>query len=195
VTVLAAVATVGATFALADRVDAFLLFDAGLFVLLLGHLLYWRRRWRIPLLERLRNLAVFSVFAEATVADYAKMVALRLPMVVLFVAHNAVLLPCFEIDVPLSGVAACTPIVSFVTALPISIAGLGTYQVAVRELFGHALGQPLAVVDAFSTVALVGFTLTRLVIGVALYALVLRRIAAVTSDNTDDKEHALETTT
>jgi len=173
---LAVVATAGAAVMLPDKVDAFLYADAALAALMLGHLLYWRRGWTFGPVDRLRSAGVFVAFAEATVTDYLRLGGLRLVMICVFVLYNATLLPCFGLDIPLEGIAAFTPIISFVTALPISVAGFGTHQVATRELFGTALGNPLALVDAFSLATLVGVTIVRLAYGAVLYALVVRDV-------------------
>lgn len=173
---LAVVATVGVAFMLPEQLGAFLVVDVGLACLMIGHLLYWRLKWTFGPVERARKWPVFEAFGEATAADYARLGALRLPMIAVFVVYNALLLPCFGLDIPLAGVAAFTPIISFVTALPISIAGFGTHQVASRELFGRALGNPLAQVDAFSLATLVGVTIVRFAIGAVLYMQVLRQL-------------------
>lgn len=173
---LATVATIGALWMLPQHLHAFLWTDAALAALMLGHLLYWRRNWRFGPLDRLRSAPIFEAFAEATLSDYLRLGALRLPMIGLFALYNAVLLPCFGLKIPFAGVAAFSPIISFVTALPISVAGFGTHQVATRELFGTVLQNPLAQVDAFSLGTLVGVTVVRFVYGAVLYALVVRDV-------------------
>ena len=171
---LAIVATAGAWVMLPEQVGAFLVTDAVLAALIVGHLLYWRRGWTFGPVDRLRKAPIFGVFADAALVDYGRLAALRLPMIGLFVVYNAALLPCFGLEIPIAGVAAFSPIISFVTALPISVAGFGTHQVATRELFGKALGNPLALVDAFSVATLVGVTGVRFVYGAVLYAQVIR---------------------
>jgi hypothetical protein len=173
---LAIVATLGAVVMLPEQAPAFLATDAVLAALMIGHLLYWRRGWSFGPVEKARNLNIFAAFKEATLVDYAILWGLRLPMIGLFVVFNAMLLPCFGLEIPFAGVAAFSPIVSFVTALPISIAGFGTHQVATRELFGTVLGNPLPLVDAFSLATLVGVTIVRLLYGSVLYALMVRSL-------------------
>lgn len=175
---LAAVATAGALVMLPEQAMAFVWTDVGLAALMLGHLLYWRRGWTFGPVDRLRRAPIFAAFAEASVGDYLRLAGLRLPMIGLFVVYNAVLLPCFGLDIPIEGVAAFSPIISFITALPISVAGFGTHQVATRELFGTVLGNPLGLVDAFSLATLVGVTAVRLIYGSVLYFLVVRSLEA-----------------
>ncbi len=191
---LAVVATAGALIMLPEQAAAFLWTDAALATLMIGHLLYWRRGWRFGPVDKLRNAAVFEAFSEATVTDYLRLGALRLPMIGLFVIYNAVLLPCFGLDIPLAGVAAFSPIISFVTALPISVAGFGTHQVATRELFGTVLGNPLAQVDAFSLATLVGVTIVRFAYGWVLYALVIKSVGGQSATADDNVQvHAQQT--
>ncbi len=173
---LAVVATAGVAAMLPEQLPSFLVADGALAALMLGHLLYWRRGWRFGPVDRARRWPVFEAFADAKVVDYLKLAALRLPMIGIFVVYNALLLPCFGLEIPLAGVAAYAPIISFVTALPISVAGFGTHQVATRELFGVALGNPLAAVDAFSLATLVGATIVRFLYGGALYAVIVKRL-------------------
>ena len=170
---LAIVATTGVAFMLPKLLPQFLATDAVLAALMLGHLLYWRRGWTFGPVDRLRTAPIFAAFGEAEVGDYLRLGGLRLPMIGLFVLYNATLLPCFGLDIPIAGIAAFSPIISFVTALPISVAGFGTHQVATRELFGTALGNPLPLVDAFSLATLVGVTIVRFVYGAILYAQVV----------------------
>lgn len=182
---LAIVATLGVLVMLPEHAPAFLVTDAGLAALMIGHLLYWRRGWTFGPVEKARNLDIFAAFKEAALLDYLKLGGLRLPMIGLFVVYNAMLLPCFGLDIPIAGVAAFSPIISFVTALPISVAGFGTHQVATRELFGTVLGNPLPLVDAFSLATLVGVTIVRLIYGSVLYALVVRSLGTADKSSKD----------
>ena len=177
--VLAIVATAGTLWFLPDHHSTLLFVDGALALIMTGNLLYWRRGWNFFLLGSLRHREVFAAFAEAKVVDYLTMTTMRIPYVLFFVVANGLLLPCFGIRPPWTAIAAYCPLVSLITALPISIAGLGTYQMAMRQFFGVALGNPIAVVDAFSTMQMFVSMVMRLALGAVVYRRLQAQIAAL----------------
>lgn len=167
--VLAAVATVGTFLYVPEHRVQLALIDGALAILMVGNILYWRRGWNFLLLGPFRKREIFSAFADAGLLDYGRMFLIRLPFASFFVVANALLLPCFGIHPPWIAVAAYSPLVSLITALPISIAGLGTYQMAMRQFFGTALGNPIPVIDAFATMQIFVSVVMRLILGTIVF--------------------------
>jgi len=113
---------------------------AGVFV---GTLLFWV--WRVPYLPGVvRTFRIFHGFRVAKLSDYFVLIFVR----TVFVGHYVLLHWCyiqlFSLDVPLTHLLIYVPMLTFITVLPISIAGLGTTQVALRYFL--APYPPLAVV-------------------------------------------------
>jgi hypothetical protein len=97
----------------------------------IGTLLFWV--WKVPFLPKaIRKFRIFHGFRVARLSDYFILITIR----TVFVAHYVVLHWCyvhlFSLDVPLTPLLIYIPMLTFITVLPISIAGLGTTQVALR---------------------------------------------------------------
>ena len=99
-------------------------------------LLYWLVGWNFFVLGRLRGWRVFSTFRQARPADWFTFVGLRLGLVLIYTAEAWLFLALFDVPVPPGAMLALYPIVVLVWTIPVSIAGLGTAQVAIRALFG-----------------------------------------------------------
>jgi hypothetical protein len=158
----------------------------------IGHLVFWRAPWTWGPLERVRALPQFRGFRDATIRDYAAIVATRIPIVALYIAIHAVTLHAFGIRIPFERLLVYVPAQMFVAALPISVAGLGTGQAAQRLLYAPYVGSDrasvvagldpaVAIIDAYGLALFLGFVLPRVIIGL----LCTRAVADAMARGTD----------
>lgn len=95
-----------------------------------------------------------------TLRDAAELLGWRALFYASFVGFAAATLPAFGIHVPLRALVACVPVTLSISALPITISGIGSAQVAMLALYG-AFAPPPAIV-AYSlahTASLIGLRL------------------------------------
>lgn len=136
--------------------------NLSLYAVFAGTLLYWNAGFDLLVLGRLRTLGIFSAFREARLTDWGRLLVWRLGLLCLYSVHTVILMRLFDMPVPFEVVLATNPIVALVGILPISVSGIGTTQVAMRQLFG-AWGS-VARIDAFSTTMIFLGQIVRLVI-------------------------------
>ena len=129
---------------------------AGLARLPEGRLPHWLRSAR--LLETLRRV---------TPRDVAEWMGWRCLFYGSFVAFAAATLPAFGIHVPWPALVACVPVTLSIAALPITVSGLGSAQLAMLALYG-----PFAdggTIVAYSLAHSVSLVVLRLPIGLACW--------------------------
>jgi multidrug transporter EmrE-like cation transporter len=93
----------------------------------------------------------------------AELVAWRALFYASFVGFAAATLPAFGIHVPLRALVACVPVTLSIAALPITVSGIGSAQVAMLALYG-AFAEPSAIV-AYSLAHSAALVVLRLPIG------------------------------
>lgn len=93
----------------------------------------------------------------------AELLGWRMLFYASFVAFSAATLPAFGIHVPLRALVACVPVTLSIAALPITVSGLGSAQVAMLALYG-AFAEPAAIV-AYSLAHTASLVVLRLPIG------------------------------
>lgn len=104
----------------------------GLATILLGTIAFWV--FKAPFLpQKVRGFRIFYPFRESRLLDYPFFILLRTLFVVQYVFIHWGFLRVFGIHVPISHLLVYVPILTFIGVLPISIAGLGTTQVALRH--------------------------------------------------------------
>lgn len=109
---------------------------------------------------------ILSAFRVVPLGTYMGLCILRMGFVSLYVVSNYFLLRAFGIEVPLADLFVYQPILAFIIFIPISVAGLGSTQVVMRQFYApHAPSGSFAVVDAYSTTTIVMYVLVRAVIG------------------------------
>ena len=144
---------------------------------LVGTWIYWNARFDFFVLGRLRSWRIFHAFRRARLADYGWLTGLRLVFVLLDILLMWVFLRLFGVAIPLPAMLALHPIVILLWTLPVSIAGLGTVQVAMRLLYAPfadpGIVDPVPVIDACSTTMIFTTVLARVLIGYAS----LRRVS------------------
>ena len=159
-----------------------------------GSWVYWNGRFDFFVFGRLRRLRIFHAFARARLVDWGWLVGVRLGLVGIYVLTMWFFLQLFAIRVPLVAMLALHPIVMLVWTVPISIAGIGTTQVAMRYLYGPftenaavlGLEGTHAVVDACSTTMIFTTLAVRLAVGYAA----LRRVSDAYLAGPTDEEQA-----
>lgn len=133
--------------------------------------------WKHPLLDKLRDLAPLRPLAALRPGPMLVGLLLRSGLIGLYTGTVWMLVQPFGM-VPQAGrLLIALPIITVVGTLPISVSGVGSTQVLMRSFYAPFVQDgrdPAAVIDAFSTVYIVGGILTRLVIAAPFF----RRIAA-----------------
>ncbi len=108
----------------------------GAVTLVAGALLYWNAGWNFLVFGRLRNLRIFHAFREARVVDYLWLIGLRLGLLLVYVTFTWQIAACFNLQIPFGAMLTLQPIVMLVGTIPVSVAGLGTTQMAMRVFYG-----------------------------------------------------------
>jgi len=146
--------------------NVLLLMSLGLWLLLLGNLLYWRAGWNFFFFGKMRTWSIFQTFQDAKVKDYFVFIGMRAIFVVFLILAYIWMLPLFGIHIPTGRLIYYVPVMLFIGAIPLTnLAGLGTVQIVMREFFEPFTSMGASQVDAFSTTFLLGFLVFRLVIG------------------------------
>lgn len=114
---------------------------AGLFALLVVGFIVGMTVLRMPAdlgpIERIRSLTVFEALRATPISRLGRLAALRVCFTSSFIALGGAAFVSFGIPVPVSDLVVGMVVVGVVGALPIAVAGLGTGQIAVVEVFGH----------------------------------------------------------
>lgn len=152
------------------------------------------------MIARLDNLPglLGKVFAHDLLAAFRHlsfraipgMMALRSILILEYAVMNWAFLRSFGTEIPILQLLVFMPIISLIAIIPVSVAGLGSTQVVMREFYGPYVPSTLAattaarmsVIDAFSTAAIVGPVLLRVVIGLACLPWVSRTLAEARTD-------------
>jgi uncharacterized membrane protein YbhN (UPF0104 family) len=119
-----------------------------------------RPRW-------LRGARVLDTLRQVTLRDAAEWLCWRCLFYGSFVAFAAATLPAFDIHVPLRALVVCVPVTLSIAALPITVSGFGSAQVAMLALYGAFADE--AVIVAYSLAHSVSLVLLRLPIGLACW--------------------------
>lgn len=152
--------------------QSLLVINVALYALVAGSFLYWNGGFDFFVLGRLRAWSIFAAFRRARLRDWGVLLAMRMVVVLLYTVLNYVLLDLFGVPVPFDVLLLYNPILTFIGTIPITVSGIGTTQVAMRELYGSFATVPR--VDAFSTSVIFLYQLMRLAIG-SLYVSRVRR--------------------
>lgn len=169
--------------------ESLLLVNVVVYAIVGGSFLYWNAGFDFFVLGRLRSWTIFSAFARATLRDWAALLWMRLVLVMLYTLLNFALLRLFGVPVPFSVILLYNPVLTFIGTIPITVSGIGTTQVAMRELYGPFATVPR--VDAFSTTTIFLYQLTRLLIASAYVRRVRRELEqARLEENAANAENA-----
>jgi hypothetical protein len=128
-----------------------------------GSMVYWNLGWDFFVLGRLRGLTVFAAFRRADVSVHLSLFGVRVFLLSLYIAMQYLVLNMFEIAAPLGAVMVINTVVTLVQTVPISVAGFGTVQIAMLELYAP-YGSDAAILG-YSTASLLVFVLVRAGIG------------------------------
>jgi len=119
-------------------------------------------------LNRVREHPVLLSFRQCPPTRFIGLGLARLCFLCVYVFMTYFFLLSFHFDVPLSAVFVYQPILAFIVFIPISVAGLGSTQVAMRYFYKDFAPKginPVGAVDAYSTSTIVCVNLLRIVIG------------------------------
>ena len=115
-----------------------------------------------------REWSLFRTFKIAPVARYLQIVLLRAPMFFASLCFHYVAAGAFGIHIPFLALLTFLPVIFMLAALPITVAHLGTTQVAWIFFFGDYADEPRLL--AFSLAAHATFMTTRAALGLCFTA-------------------------
>lgn len=118
--------------------------------------LFWRNidrpiiaRWRrFRIVAWLLEHDVFFVFREATFKDYAVLFLSRAPLLFVVIGSYNLAIMAFQAHVDWFWIYLYNPVVMFLTALPLTPAGLGTGQALSIAFFKNVVTSPLFVIGS-----------------------------------------------
>lgn len=128
-----------------------------------------RLKTRWVWLGKIQSHRIVSALRMVTPVHYIEMMFLRAVFTSLYVFTAFFLLRSFHFSIGLEHLAVYQPILTFIFAIPVSIAGLGSTQIAAREFFAPyaPLGlDKVAAVDAYTTSSIVAALGLRVMIGI-----------------------------
>jgi len=94
----------------------------------------WQRAWRLV-------GTLWQPLSEAGLSGHLRALLVRLPHLGVLLIWHFIALRCFRVEVPFHLAMLYLPVVFAVTALPISVQGLGTAQVVARYYFSDFAAQ------------------------------------------------------
>lgn len=122
----------------------------------------------VPLLHRVLKFELLKPLAQLDLLTVVKFVLLRLVFLLQYLFAQYLFLKLFQVDVPIVRLVVYLPLLTFVQIIPISVSGLGTVQLVMRQFYARyvarGVGQATGVIDAFSTSAIFGFLMFRIVV-------------------------------
>ena len=118
--------------------------------------------------------------ADAKMADYGVMIVSRVAFIGVYIVLTWLILPTFQIDVPVLLLLVYLPIGTFVQIIPASVSGLGAVQVVLIALYAPhviaSIADGEAQVLAFTTFMGPATTLARILLGYFFVRTVMRKV-------------------
>lgn len=159
---------------------------AGIFGAALLTTLLLQSGWRLPLLVRLRQLAVLRPLSALGPWQMVQGVLLRSGLVLGYTASAYLIMRTFGMTPDWPRMFVAVPIITVVGTLPISVSGLGTTQMMMRSFYAPFVTDgrdPQFVVDAFSTCLIVGYISCRLLVAAPFLRSVLAELRSRTEQD------------
>jgi len=138
-------------------------------------------RLKATFLGRFAQHEIMSAFRMLDFKDYLLMNLLRVGFVSLYAVMAWFFMHAFRFDIPFSELLVYQPILGLIVILPISVSGLGSTQVVMRQFFVSYAPpgiDPVAAIDAYSTATIVAVLLMRVVIGLLCMPYVSKALKA-----------------
>jgi uncharacterized membrane protein YbhN (UPF0104 family) len=129
---------------------------------------FWLYGERLPVLGRLWGWPIFASFRRARLSLYAKLAAMRLAFLLVFIANYWFAVQAFHLDIPPLQIIAAVPVISFVGIVPVTVMGLGTVQAATIYLFADYASE--ASLLALSLAVTAVMTALRALLGLPFFA-------------------------
>jgi uncharacterized membrane protein YbhN (UPF0104 family) len=153
---------------------------------ILGAWIYWNRRVDFIFFGFFRKWRIFQCFQEARSLDYLRLVSVRGLFMFVYMLMHFLLLPAFDVHIPFWTLIIYSPLITFVQVVPATISGLGAVQGVMVALFSAhvpaSIGDPKAVIVAYSTVIGPLLMVMRLIVGYCFVAAVTRDVLPKSSD-------------
>lgn len=136
-------------------------------LVLIGTLTLWSRAPEAKIPARLRGTQLLATLRSVRLRDFLEFMLYRGGFYASFIAFTALALPCFGITIPLHALIAFVPIVMSISALPITVSGLGSTQVLMLALYAPFADE--AAIVAYSVVYSATLLFFRLPIGILFF--------------------------
>ena len=149
------------------------------FALALASLLVLQSPLRWAPLDRLRHWSVLRPLAALGPARMLQGIVLRFGVVMIYLVSSMWVMRAFGMQPDFGRMLVALPILTIVGTIPLSVSGLGTTQVVMRTLYAPFVvdgREASAVIDAMSTVQIVGFIAVRLLIAAPFLRPVLEEL-------------------
>ena len=163
------------------------------FAVALASLLVLQSPLRWGPLERMRQWSVLRPLAALGPARMLQGIGLRFGIVMIYLASSMWVMHAFGMRPDFGRMLVALPVLTIVGTIPLSVSGLGTTQWVMRTLYAPFVVDgraPTAVIDAMSTVQIVGFILVRLLIAAPF----LRGVLAELRQRPDEPRHVASET-
>lgn len=132
-------------------------------------------RWKTApgRLGKILNHEIMAAFRYLSPLSLLAMTGFRMVLILIYGAMNFFFLKSFGVYVPPINLLFFMAITSFIAMVPISVSGIGSTQVAMRELYGPYVPESIAptavartaTIDAFSTAGIFSILIIRVVLG------------------------------
>ena len=148
------------------------------------------RLHRLPgFLGRVFGHDLLEAFRHLSFGAIPVVMAQRSVLILAYAVMQWAFLHAFGTDIPVLQLLVFMPILSLIAFIPVSVSGLGSTQVVMREFFGPYVPAAIAttvaarasVIDAYSTASILGMMLLRIGIGLVCLPWVSRELTEARS--------------
>ena len=135
--------------------------------------------WQLPIVERLRNLAPLRPLAALRPQAMLIGVAMRSVLILLYAGAAFYTMRAFQMQPQWGRLFIALPIITVVGTLPISVSGVGSTQLLMRQFYAPfvvtaATAGP--VIDAFSTLQIAVYLVCRVALALPFFGPIAREL-------------------
>ncbi len=141
--------------------------------------------WQLPLLVRLRQVALLRPLAALTPTAMLRGIVLRIGIVLAYALQTYVAMWTFGMTPDWGRMLVIVPVVTVVGAVPVSVSGIGTTQVMMRTLCASFVADgraPAPVIDALSTSMILAGLSVRAIVALPFLRAVLAELKSQPAD-------------
>jgi uncharacterized membrane protein YbhN (UPF0104 family) len=136
-------------------------------------------KWPWPMLQRLQQLQLLRPIVHMAPGKLLLGFILRVGLLLIYAATNFMIMRSFGMEPQWGRLLVVMPFLTVLGALPLSVSGLGTTQIPMRQFYAPFItdGRPAApVIDAFSSAMILGYMVVRLVLALPFLRGILQEL-------------------